>query len=429
MERSIFLSIAEHYSRELAQNTRDGLAARFKQGGFCGGVVPFGYALAQKDGKKFLVVEPSEAEIIEKVVGIYLRETIGLKALAQRLEKMGIPTRRGARWCHTTVRSILTNPMLVGRTRFLRRQMKLSRTSGKRLPKFRDEGSVLTHRNPTLRILTNGQYHQVQRIIKERGYQTKTPRLPRDIRAFTGLAFCSECGAICYTTRSQNSKGDYYYLACGNRCRHGKDACPTSGRIREEILLETIREDYAAMFDNVDDVVAVAIQRAMEFSQSQQKEVSRIKSEIVELDRKIARIVDNLVGPDFDASGRRALSQSLGGLQQRREELHHLMGGLAEKAGENTEKLALAIRRALNKAKAALVSVMRPAELNRFVSRFIGQIEVRGDGTVAKKEPGHPALSHQMTGDIAGGGLTLRPATITKAALRAIFWSQFRKAA
>ena len=35
--RSIFLSMAEHYSRELAQNTRDGLAARFRQRGFTGG--------------------------------------------------------------------------------------------------------------------------------------------------------------------------------------------------------------------------------------------------------------------------------------------------------------------------------------------------------------------------------------------------------
>lgn len=401
--RSIFLGMAEHYSKELASNTRDGLAARFQQRAFTRGCAPFGYQIVEQEGVKRLVLCDTEAKTIREIVDLYLRENIGLKLLCRRLEQTGIATRKGARWCHTTLRAILLNPMLVGKVRFLRRQMKINRESGRRVPKFRDEPQVLEYDDQSLRIVTDEQFERIQKTLTSRKPSGKTPRMPREVRAFTGFAFCAECGTACYTCKSQNSKGTYHYLACGNRCRHGKDACPLSGRVREDKLLETVRMDYDAIFENADEIIAGATERAKELSKSQQENVSRIQVEIGEIDRKTKPLLALLVDPEIDSTAKKAVSRQIGELEQRREQLHEATTRLAREAGETTEKLASAIRQAMDEAKQSLASITSPAEFNRFVARFVGVFEVRSDGSFgARKSPGR-MLSHP-TGDIAGGG-------------------------
>lgn len=419
--RGIFLSMAEHYSRELASNTRDGLIARFKERAFTGGVVPFGYAVVEDGHLKRLQVNQREAGIIKQIVEVYLRENIGLKGLAKKLQQMGVPSRRGARWCHTTVRAILLNSMLVGQVRFLRRQMKLNRGTGRRVPKFRDDGDVVTYSDESLRILDDATFQQVQRTIQERGNpKSETPRLPRQVRAFTGLAYCAECGAVCYTAKSQNAKGTYYYLTCGNRCRHGADACPTAGRAREDVMLDVIRRDFAAIFNNTEAIIGAAVERAQELAGNQREALRGVKEEEASLDKKIASLMAVMIDPGFDADAKRAVSRELGNLQRQRELLHVATSRLADQAGENTDKLAAAIRMALVEAKGSLAAIVSPAEFNRFVARFVGPVVIRSDGSFAQKEPGQ-MLTHP-TGEVAG-------ARWIPFRLREMFWAKFTLAA
>jgi DNA invertase Pin-like site-specific DNA recombinase len=405
--RSIFLGMAEHYSKELSSNTRDGLIARFRQKGVTGGQVPFGFQIVVQDGVKRLAVCEPESAVIRQIVEIYLRENIGLKALGHRLEKLGLPTRKGARWCHTTVRSILLNPLLVGKVQYLRRQMKLNRETGRRVPTFRGEADVLAYEDPSLRILTDEQFAQVGTIISSRKPRGDVPRMPRSIRAFTGLVFCAECGTACYSCKSHNSKGTYHYLTCGNRSRFGPSGCPGAGRIREDRLLDAIREDFDAIFEGADQLVRAAVERAKELSRSHLQDVTRLRVEIGEIDRRVAGLMTLMTNPDFDASAVKTVSRQVGELGRQRECLHEAMGRLAQEAGETTEKLAAAVKQAMGEARASLAAIAGPAELNRFVDRFVGPIEIRGDGVFQQKVPGK-MLSHP-TGDIALTGF--EPAT------------------
>ena len=325
-----------------------------------------------------------------------------MKLICRRLEQMGVPTRKGARWCHTTVRAILLNPMLVGKVRFLRRQMKMNRESGRRVPKFRDELAVLTYEDESLRILTDEQFGKIQSLLTDRKANSTTPRMPREVRAFTGLAFCGECGNACYTCKSQNSKGIYHYLACGNRCRHGKEVCPLAGRVREDVILDAIRSDYDGIFGDADQIIAGAIQRAKELSKHQQQDVTRIESDVRELDKQIRALMGLLIDPDVDTNAKKSVSRQMGELEQRREQLRDATTRLAREAGENTDKLATAINQAMNEAKASLAGIVSPATFNRFVARFVGNIEILADGDFQQKSPDQ-MLPHP-TGAIAGGG-------------------------
>ena len=75
-------------------------------------------------------------------------------------------------------------------------------------------------------------------------------------------------------------------------------------------------------------------------------------------------------------------------LEERREQLQGAMGNVADEASQTTERLAKTIRQVLDEARASLASVATGAELNRFVARFVGQIEVRGDGERAERVVG-----------------------------------------
>src|SRR5688572_10273793 len=127
LSRGIQLVVAEDYSRQLANRTRDGLLKRFEQGAFTGGVPPYGYRVVTRDGRRMLEVDPSEAAIVRDVARQYLGESAGFRSIAKRLRERGIASRRGAGWCFTSVRSLLLNSILAGRLRFNVRRMHLDR--------------------------------------------------------------------------------------------------------------------------------------------------------------------------------------------------------------------------------------------------------------------------------------------------------------
>src|SRR6185436_19240077 len=107
LSRGIQLVVAEDYSRQLAQRTRDGLTKRFEQGGFTGGVAPYGFRVTERDGRRVLAIDETESAVVREVAHWYLCEAVGFKSIAKRLRSRGVASRRGAGWSFTSVRSLL----------------------------------------------------------------------------------------------------------------------------------------------------------------------------------------------------------------------------------------------------------------------------------------------------------------------------------
>src|SRR5439155_22700829 len=94
LTRGMMLVMSAHYSRELAQKTRNGLLKRHAQRAFTGGVTPFGFKVVDDDGRKRLAIDEVEASVVRDVYSGYLGpEPMGLKAIAKWLNDRGIPTR------------------------------------------------------------------------------------------------------------------------------------------------------------------------------------------------------------------------------------------------------------------------------------------------------------------------------------------------
>ncbi|MDI6773156.1 MAG: recombinase family protein [bacterium] len=108
------LELLDEYERlTITMRLRRGRVQKARQGGYAGGLPPFGYQATR--GGKQLTVHPEEAAVVRQVFNLR-RSGLTRYAIAARLNGEGIPTREGKRWAHTQVGRILTRgPVYRGR--------------------------------------------------------------------------------------------------------------------------------------------------------------------------------------------------------------------------------------------------------------------------------------------------------------------------
>lgn len=142
--------MAADFSRELSSKVRTAQFRHAQEGHKMGGVAGYGLrrAVIDDDGRIKAVLEagqqrllrgdrvrlvpgpPHEVETIRRIFGMFLKEGLSLKAIAQRLNREGVPGERGHRWAPWTVGNLLDNPKYAGVYRFGRRRRSLD---GRRL--------------------------------------------------------------------------------------------------------------------------------------------------------------------------------------------------------------------------------------------------------------------------------------------------------
>lgn len=67
--------------------------------------LPYGYDLDAENGK--LVVNLNEALVVLRIVDMYYSKDMSYSAIANKLNELGIPTKKGKEWHRTTVRLLL----------------------------------------------------------------------------------------------------------------------------------------------------------------------------------------------------------------------------------------------------------------------------------------------------------------------------------
>ena len=138
--------VADHYRREFARRSADGMNRAAREGRFCGGIVPLGYRVAGRKQTSHLV--PDETEIwqglsaADLVRDIYERLVGGgqtCPAIAAGFNAAGIPTHytrdgRGVRgkktqglWRHGHIGNLVRNPIYRGVLSYGRRSSKRDR--------------------------------------------------------------------------------------------------------------------------------------------------------------------------------------------------------------------------------------------------------------------------------------------------------------
>jgi hypothetical protein len=398
LARGIQLVVAEDYSRQLAQRTRDGLLKRFEQGAFTGGVAPYGYKVVGENGRRLLAVEPAEANVVRELAHWYLCEAVGLKLIARRMRERRIPSRRGRGWSFTSVRSMLLNPILTSRVTYNLRRMHLNRTTGRRVPRHKAEAEHLERRDESLRILTDDAFAKIADRMKRAG-RNQTPHAATGIAPFTGLVYC-QCGARCYRRKSQNRKGTYFYYVCSRHLTYGDCAAP--GTVREDKLVEVVNGRVGRVFEREDEIIAKALALATEAARGNRDEAGRLNRELADVEAQQARYVELLMDRALPAPAKAAIGRQMTEAEQTRADLLAALDGLRDDATDNLEGLAGIVRETFAAARRNLRAAATPAQFNRFVEQFVGAMEAGPDGAVGKRKLPAASATGSVSGTVAG---------------------------
>jgi len=104
---------AEFERENLAERVSFGYEQKTREGNYTNtnGVNGFDYIV----GKGDLVVNEQEKDIVNRIFNMYLEGNSMLK-IAKILNQEKVPTKRGGYWSQSTIKSILTNPLYIGKT-------------------------------------------------------------------------------------------------------------------------------------------------------------------------------------------------------------------------------------------------------------------------------------------------------------------------
>ena len=113
MESELFLAIlssmAEGESVSISENNKWSIQKRFESGTYKVSYPPYGY---DWDGEQ-MIINPEQAAVVKEIFAALLSGK-GTHAIADDLNRCGIPTKRNGRWTATTIRGMLSNEKYVG---------------------------------------------------------------------------------------------------------------------------------------------------------------------------------------------------------------------------------------------------------------------------------------------------------------------------
>ena len=176
---------ADGESEKTSIRTKTALGQLVADGGFKGGMAPYGYDLVKsgrfnkrKHEVFMLAVNEAEAAVVRIVFEKYVQEGFGVQRIASYLNDLGYRARSGKPWHHATIRGIVCN---------------LTYTGVLRCGESRSE--VL----PQLQIIEPELYEAAQhiRVSRSKDYEA-TRTVPRNIAGnslLSGNVFCGHCGA------------------------------------------------------------------------------------------------------------------------------------------------------------------------------------------------------------------------------------------
>ncbi|MEE8369857.1 MAG: recombinase family protein [Dehalococcoidia bacterium] len=257
---------------------------------------PYGYRVG---AKRRLVVIPEEGSIVRYIYRLYLKDGLGIRRLARRLNEDGLHTRRGGLWSMVTVRDILRNRAYLGTySRF-----------GVRVP--------ASHAP----LISQDDFRNVQERLDQRHPATGA----RQVLPFllSGLVYCGYCDSkMIGVTRKQSWRrrdgtvkaAQYRYYQCESRANrslcdyHTHRAEKLEGEVCEALLNG---ETLSAHSQSANGASVLA----------EREDRSKLLRERMRgLDKRLERYLDSALDGQINGERLRSLSMVLGTQQLELEE-------------------------------------------------------------------------------------------------------------
>jgi site-specific DNA recombinase len=257
---------------------------------------PYGYRVG---ARRKLVIVNEEGSVVRYIFRLYLKDGLGIRRIARRLNEEGLRTRKGGLWSMVTVRDILRNRAYVGTySRF-----------GVRVP--------ASHAP----IIQGEDFERVQERLDQRRPATEARSLSPFL--LSGITYCGYCGnKMIGVTRKQRwqrrSDGlertaQYRYYQCESRTN--RSLCDYHTRRAEE-LEEDVRRNLKTRSAAASRPPRNGVQAADEA----EVQIRRLKDKARRLDRRLEECLDSAISGRLDQEKLRTLALSIAAEQLQLEE-------------------------------------------------------------------------------------------------------------
>lgn len=246
----------EFYSLNLAEDTIRGQKENARRG-FQNGTIPIGYK-----GKKVIdgnnertKLEPDEifSPVVKRIFQMSLNNT-GIKEIAMTLNREGITTNKGRLWTHSKISYVLKNEGYTG-------TLVWNKHSRHKTTKPED---IIRVENNHPAIISKTEYDTVQTLLFARSPKMVNPRQLGSDYLLSGLLFCGKCGLRMQGSPAKSRQ--FFYYACQNYIKRGKDCCDMKlirkekiegliiDKIKSKILTEeNLSKLYRMVTEEMDD--------------------------------------------------------------------------------------------------------------------------------------------------------------------------------
>lgn len=400
--------------------------------------------MLRKPGKectaRLVLSDPARVQVVKDIFQMCL-DGRGFKGIADELNRRCILSPKGKLWQHTTIKTLIENPVYRGDIVWNRRteskfyevrqgradKMKATVKSGRVERVSRDDWIVVENAVPG--IVDRTTWERVQQAASARA-ECKGGHGRQEGRwLLSGVLRCGCCGHRYWGASKRKGRiagrrdvvTNYY--VCAGRIRSGKTACPASVHVRADELeawvLAKLQEAVASDADGIE----AAVDRFVEMAQHRRDrgpDSRALESEIAEIDGKLSALISGL-----DPANLALINTQLTRLRHRREALQRELrmskgsdarddkAALRRWARERISRLKeMALGRRDEKARQALASfvdevVIDPATKTGYLTLNAGvpaaaRIPSDGPRPASQKRRDPPVGGSQCT-EIEGG--------------------------
>jgi len=274
---------------------------------------PYGYRVGSR---RRLVIIADEGSVVRYIFRLYLKDGLGIRRIARRLNEEELRTRKGGLWSMVTVRDILRNRAYVGTySRF-----------GVRVP--------ASHAP----LIQQEDFQRVQERLDQRRPATESRKMSPFL--LSGITHCGYCGnKMIGVTRKQRwqrrSDGvertaQYRYYQCESRTN--RSLCDYHTR-RAEDLEEDVRRSLKAR-----GAASRPARNGAQAASEAEAQIRRLKDKARRLDRRLEECLDSAISGRLDQEKLRTMALTIAAEQIQLEEQLLEYHRLAETRASEAER-------------------------------------------------------------------------------------------
>ena len=182
----LFGILAKRERLKIVERANRGRNEKASKGEWHGSTSPFGYDF-DIEKSKFLITNEQEKQIYLKIVDLFLNKGLGVKRIADELNKQGYKNRKGS-WRHQAVNYILKNPAYKGYIVHQRFKQYIAKKSGKK--RFMDVKSYSLIKSMHEAFINEEIFELILGRIKQNRSQNRTYVY---LQLLTNILECSKC--------------------------------------------------------------------------------------------------------------------------------------------------------------------------------------------------------------------------------------------